>query len=162
MTLPNLVLIVTATATGLIAGLFYAYSCSVNLGLGSLPDKVYLMAMQSINNAILNPIFFASFIGTLILLPASTYVQYEYGSSSKFILLLIASLLYATGVFGVTIFGNVPLNEMLAKVDFQNISIEDISTQRLQFEKPWNKLHSIRTMGSIVTLILVIVACARD
>lgn len=56
----------TALTTALIAGLFYAYSCSVNPGLGNLPDKEYILTMQSINIAIINPVFMLSFIGTVI------------------------------------------------------------------------------------------------
>jgi uncharacterized membrane protein len=162
MTFATIVLIVTATTTGLIAGLFYAYSCSINLGLGRLPDGAYLAAMQSINKAILNPVFFASFMGTLILLPLCTYLHYRQPLSPKFIILLIATTLYLTSVFGVTIFGNVPLNEGLAKFDFSIASIEDISRERINFEKPWNRLHHIRTVASVVTLVLVIIACVSD
>jgi uncharacterized membrane protein len=161
MTFSTIILIVTATTTGLIGGLFYAYSCSVNLGLGRLSDGAYLAAMQSINKAILNPVFFASFIGTLLLLPACTYLHYK-PSSTKFIVLLIATALYVVGVFGVTIFGNVPLNEGLDKIDFSVASIEDISRQRINFEKPWNRLHQIRTVASVITLVLVIIACVSD
>jgi uncharacterized membrane protein len=162
MTFSTIVLIVTATTTGLIAGLFYAYSCSINLGLGRLPDGAYLAAMQSINKAILNPVFFASFMGTLILLPLCTYLQYRQPLSPKFIILLISTTLYLTGVFGVTIFGNVPLNESLARFDFSVASVEDISRERINFEKPWNRLHQIRTIASVVTLVLVITACVSE
>jgi uncharacterized membrane protein len=162
MTFSTIVLIVTAITTGLIAGLFYAYSCSINIGLGTLPDGAYLAAMQSINKAILNPVFFASFLGTVILLPLCTYLHYRQPLSPRFIILCIAATLYLTGVFGVTIFGNVPLNEGLAKFDFGVASIEDISRERINFEKPWNRLHQIRTVASVVTLVLVIIACVSD
>ncbi|MET3535054.1 anthrone oxygenase family protein [Chryseobacterium limigenitum] len=69
----TILLIVTAVLTALIAGLFYAYSCSVVLGLGKLSDTEYLKAMQSINREILNPVFFVSFMGTAVLLPISTF-----------------------------------------------------------------------------------------
>ncbi len=62
MTVVNIILLITATLTGLSAGLFYAYACSVNSGLGRLPDREYLAAMQSINREILNPVFFAGFL----------------------------------------------------------------------------------------------------
>ncbi len=162
MTFPTIVLIVTGTTTGLIAGLFYAYSCSINLGLGRLPDEAYLTAMQSINKAILNPVFFISFTGTLILLPVCTYLHYRQPGSPKFILLLIATTLYLAGVFGVTIFGNVPLNENLARFDFSVASIEEISRERINFEKPWNRLHQIRTFASVITLVIVIIACVSE
>ena len=49
--------------TGLIAGVFYAYAVSVNLGLAAQPDASYVAAMQAINERIENPLFFASFFG---------------------------------------------------------------------------------------------------
>ena len=154
-----IILILTATSTALIAGLFYSYSCSVNLGLGKLPDEGYLAAMQSINREILNPVFFATFIGTLLLLPVSTWLQYSAGASKSFLFLLAATLIYAVGVFGVTIFGNVPLNEALDKFNLHSASMEEIKNQRAMFEIPWNKLHNIRTIANIVALVLVIMAC---
>jgi len=59
--LTNIILVITATTTALMAGLFYAFSCSVNLGLARLSNAEYISAMQSINRAIQNPIFFAAF-----------------------------------------------------------------------------------------------------
>ena len=49
--------------TGLIAGVFYAYAVSVNLGLAAQPDADYVAAMQAINERIQNPLFFLSFFG---------------------------------------------------------------------------------------------------
>ncbi|MBA2713222.1 MAG: hypothetical protein H0U55_06670, partial [Rubrobacteraceae bacterium] len=50
-------------STGLVAGVFYAYSVSVNLGLAAQPDESYVATMQAINERIQNPLFFASFFG---------------------------------------------------------------------------------------------------
>lgn len=73
MKMTTILLIITAILTALIAGLFYAYSCSVVLGLGKLSDTEYLKAMQNINREILNPLFFSSFMGTTVLLPVSVF-----------------------------------------------------------------------------------------
>ncbi|HEY9048890.1 MAG TPA: anthrone oxygenase family protein [Ohtaekwangia sp.] len=155
----TIILILTATTTALIGGLFYSYSCSVNPGLGRLPDASYIAAMQSINKAIINPLFMMSFLGTLILLPLCTYSNYSAPASLRFYLLLAATILYAVGVFGVTMFGNVPLNDALARVDLQTSSALQIKEHRLAFEDPWNSLHRIRSIASVGTLILVILAC---
>ncbi|WP_205512017.1 anthrone oxygenase family protein [Longitalea arenae] len=159
MTFANITLLVTAFTTALIAGLFYAYSCSVNAGLGKLPDAGYLAAMQSINREILNPLFFMSFMGTLVLLPVSTWLQYSHPASMRFYFLLAATLVYAIGTFGVTIMGNVPLNNALDAFNIQAASPEGISEHRAQFEKPWNQLHRIRTIANAIALILVLMAC---
>jgi uncharacterized membrane protein len=156
------VLILTATLTGLTAGLFYAYSCSVNLGLGKLSDEGYLAAMQSINREILNPVFYATFMGTLFLLPLSTWLQYNGVVSKRFLFLLAATAVYAIGVFGVTILGNVPLNEALDKFNLHSATVEEIRKQRLLFEIPWNKLNNIRTLANIAALVLVIMACLAE
>jgi uncharacterized membrane protein len=159
MTTQQLVLLVTATVTALIAGLLYSYSCSVNIGLAKLSDEGYIAAMQSINREIQNPVFFASFMGTLVLLPVSTWLHYKFGASNTFYLLLAATLFYAIGAFAVTMFGNVPLNEALDKFNLHSATSKEIAKQRILFEIPWNRLHTIRTLASVVSLVLVIIAC---
>ena len=161
MPMQQLVLIITATATGLIAGLFYAYSCSVNRGLAKLSDEAYLTAMQSINREILNPLFFATFIGTLFLLPLSTWLEYKAGISNTFFILLGATFCYVIGSFGVTMAGNVPLNEAIDKFNIHSASVLDLANQRKSFEIPWKRFHEIRTTAAIVSFILVIIACTR-
>lgn len=162
MTVSTIVLVITATATSLIAGLFYAYSCSVNAGLGNLPDRDYIAAMQSINKAIINPVFLLSFLGTLLLLPISTYLHYGDPKSTRFLLLMGATALYVIGTFGVTLFGNVPLNDALAVFNLESATPAEIALQRKNFEEPWNRLHSIRTIASILSLVMVIIACLSE
>lgn len=153
----TLLLIVTATLTALIAGLFYAYSCSVVLGLGKLSDPEYLKSMQSINREILNPVFFMSFMGTVFLLPISTF--FYRGQHPVFLLLLLATLAYLLGVFAVTMFGNVPLNDQLDKFDMANSTVQKIKEMRDTFENRWNFLNNIRTVFSVITIVLTVCAC---
>jgi uncharacterized membrane protein len=141
----SIILIAAITATALIAGLFYAYICSVNIGLGRLPDREYLAAMQNINSAILNPLFFLSFMGTLILIPLSAWLNYEQS-------------LYIIGVFGVTMLGNVPLNDMLAGADLKIATASNIARLRLSFEQPWLMWHNVRTIASVICLLLAVIS----
>jgi uncharacterized membrane protein len=157
MKMATILLIITATLTALIAGLFYAYSCSVVLGLGKLSDSEYLKAMQSINREILNPAFFLSFMGTVVLLPVSTFVFR--GQSPVFLFLLIATLSYLIGVFGVTVLINVPLNEQLDKLDLANTASQAIREMREKFESRWNFFNNIRTIFSVISIILTVCAC---
>lgn len=157
MKMTTTLLIITATLTALIGGLFYAYSCSVILGLGKLSDAEYLKAMQSINREILNPVFFMSFMGTAVLLPIMTFMLR--GQNPAFLFLLLATLAYLIGIFGVTMVGNVPLNNQLDQFDIVNSSTEAIKKMRDGFENRWNFLNHIRSVCSIVSIILVICAC---
>lgn len=160
MNLQNIILIITVTLTALIAGLFYSYACSVNLGLGKLTDGAYLSAMQSINRQIQNPIFFMSFMGTLLFLPISSWMEYSYsGFSNSFWLLASAAVVYVIGTFGITIAVNVPLNEALDKFVISSASIEQLAAQRKSFEIPWNRYNTIRTVAAIIALILAIISC---
>jgi uncharacterized membrane protein len=155
----KIIFLLTALLLALIAGLFYSYSCSVNPGLGKLTDMEYLRGMQSINRAILNPLFFASFMGTVIMMPLSTWLLYRYeGAGSSFYFILAATIVYIAGVFGVTVAGNVPLNNMLDKADLVSANVADI---RRNFEIPWNRLNTIRTGSNILSLILLLVALIR-
>jgi len=158
----NIILIITTTTTALITGLLYGYACSVNIGLGCLPDNEYLAAMQSINKAIQNPLFFISFMGSLFLLFFSTWLSYSQPVTLRFQLLLAASIVYLIGVLGVTIFGNVPLNNILANFNLRAASAKDIYSQRVLFEKPWVMLHTIRTIASIVSLILLLISLISE
>lgn len=158
-TLADIVLLLTTIVSSLAGGLFYAWSCSVIPGLKKLPDDSYIEAMQSFNSAILNPAFFVSFIGSLLLLPLCAYLNYEPHLLGRFYLLLAASILYIAGVFGVTAFGNVPLNRKLDKFNWRTATEQSLSLQRKSFEKPWIRLHSVRTCAGILVIVLEIIAC---
>ena len=154
-----LILVITATTTALMAGLFYAWSCSVTIGLARLSDPEYIVAMQSMNRAIQNPVFFSCFLGSPAALLFSTYLHYEPPLSIRFWCLLAATLAYLTGGLGVTIFGNVPLNEALEAFHLPSASVPEMSALRANFEAPWNRLNMVRTVASTLAVTLVIIAC---
>ena len=157
LSIANIILVITATLTGLVAGLFYAWSCSVMLGFARLKDREFVSVMQKTNRAILNPVFFISFLGAPVLLPISTFLSF--GNSTRFALLLAATIIYLTGTFGVTVFGNVPLNNTLDRFELETATEEAITRQRANFERRWNNLNTIRTVTSTLALILIIIAC---
>lgn len=154
----NIVFFLTVLFSGLIAGLMYSYSCSVNNGLKALPDEAYVKAMQSINTAIQNPYFFLCFLGLIVLFPLTAKLSY---TQPYFYIWLAATLLYCIGVFGVTIFGNVPLNNQLAAFDSTNASAKEISEMRTAFESAWNNYHFIRTIAAVLSFGLTIAALFR-
>ena len=153
---------VTILFTGLLAGLFYGYDCSVIKGLGNLQNNVYLQSFQYINKAIQNPYFFISFMGSLLLLPLTTWLSYKSGSLTTFYFLLSSTLIYVVGVFAVTIFGNVPLNEQLAKFSILTATTNEIAAMRKAFEKPWNTYHTIRTIASVISFGLAILSIIKN
>ncbi|WP_462220797.1 anthrone oxygenase family protein [Ferruginibacter sp.] len=155
----NTILFFTALFTALMAGLFYSWSCSVTLGLSKLTDREYISAMQYLNREIQNPVFFISFFGAAILLPICSYMQYNQLLTAKFYLILSATIIYLAGVMAVTILGNIPLNQTLDKFNLTNATLAEIAKQRIAFEVKWNNLNMIRTVASIFSLILILIAC---
>jgi uncharacterized membrane protein len=161
MTIQTTIQVAAVVLAGLAAGLFYSWDCAIVGGLGNLPDEQYLAAFQSINRVILNPCFFMSFIGSLILLPIAAWMTYKTGTTTAFYFMLAAAILYAVGVFGVTIGGNVPLNDMVDKFDIANASSEAIKAMRLKFETNWNSLQHVRTYASILAFIAAVISLIR-
>lgn len=157
MNTANVISVICMTLTALQAGLFYAWSCSVMLGFAKLSDREFVSAMQKTNRAIQNPTFFASFFGAPIFLIISAV--FHYNQPPRFWFLLAATVVFLVGTFGVTVFGNVPLNNRLDQFDLESASDAEIDLQRKNFEKPWNNLNTIRTISSIIAVILIAIAC---
>ena len=55
-----------ALGAGLVAGIFFAFSAFIMAALKRLPPEGGISAMQSINVAVLNPVFFLVFFGTAV------------------------------------------------------------------------------------------------
>ncbi|WP_343670584.1 DUF1772 domain-containing protein [Chitinophaga sp.] len=147
--------LITIIILGLTAGIFYCWSISVTRGLALLPDKEYILAFQKLNRAILNPLFFICFFSPLVLLPICLWREFT-------ITLLLATLFYYIGVMGVTIVGNIPLNNMLEAFPVQGANIEEMRQIRAQFEPKWNTLNHIRTLCSLVSFILSLISCTSS
>ncbi|MFQ5553559.1 MAG: DUF1772 domain-containing protein [Thermoplasmata archaeon] len=161
MLLENATLVLAGTLTALIAGLLFGYAVSVNGGLHRLKDSEYVAAMQSINIVIVRPVFLLAFFGPVILLPLAAYL-YLGISASGFALLLLASVLYIGATFGVTVAGNVPLNNRLAGVDLSRASDEEVGQARAQYERPWNRLHAVPTFASVAATVAIFVAAVTS
>ena len=154
----DLILIITTTSAALMAGFFFSFSVSINAGLGRLSDSQYLRAMQSINKSVQNPIFFIVFFSAVLLLPCAAFLQWKI-SWISFCLLLSATIFYVLGVFFITIFFNVPLNNKLEIFNIASADTKEIKIMRNIFEDSWNNWNFVRTISSITCLLLIIVAC---
>lgn len=125
MTIENIGIITLVFLTGLSAGLCFTWSNNIMPEISRLNDLEYLTAFQHMNRVILNPLFFTVFFGPLFL---SLVNLYFFKNSSGLIIwiLVLATMIYLFGVLLVTVFGNVPLNEMLDKTDLSSVSSEDL------------------------------------
>ncbi len=146
--------------TGLVAGVFYAYSVSVDPGLAAQSDASYVATMQEINERIQNPLFFASFFGAVLFPLAALVVHLPSIRSGRFLLISLACLLYIGGGFLLTAFVNVPMNDQLATID-PGAPARVLSQAREAYEGPWNFWNGVRTVFSTLSFVVLIVASLR-
>ncbi|MEQ9405654.1 MAG: DUF1772 domain-containing protein [Cyclobacteriaceae bacterium] len=158
LTIKSTTLFIAILLTGLSAGLFYAWEVSVITGTKRISDQSYLEVMQSINREILNVRFYLIFFGSLIGLIIGSYLQYRIGITPVFLLMTAAMLSYLIGTFGVTVFGNVPLNEALDVLNLSEMNQEMSKETRIYFEGKWNRWHTVRTVFSVLAFLLALLA----
>ena len=143
--------------TGLIAGFFYAYTCSVTLGTARLDDAQYIAAMQAINATVRNPLFAFSFFGALLSLGLAAAVSIAHERSLRTWLVVLAFLTYALGGFALTLGISVPLNEELARVPLDGPA-QVLADARRDYEAPWNTWNAVRTVCSVAAFLCLIAA----
>lgn len=141
-------------STGLMSGLWYGWAASVIPGTRRVPDATYIATMQNINKAIINPAFIVPFMGIPVVVGGAAWMQFRAGNERRGRLLAAAAAIYAVGVLGVTIAGNVPLNDALEAFDLSGSSEQAIATRRQTYEAPWNRWHYLRTAANIVSFAL--------
>ena len=86
--------------SGLVAGIFFAFSTFVMRALGRLPQSQGISAMQAINVTVINPWFFLAFFGTGAVCLAIAFLAL--GSAAAAQRLLAGCALYLVGCLGVT------------------------------------------------------------
>lgn len=150
-------LLLTALFTALVAGLFFAWEVSVIVGLKKISNRSFVETMWHINRRIQNPVFLTVFIGCALLLPLCTYWHFDLEHTSSY-WFIAATLLYLLGVITVTIFGNVPLNDQLDRLELDKADDAALSTARQTYERPWNRFNRIRTVFAILSLLCLLLA----
>ncbi len=131
-----------ALGSGLSAGIFFAFSTFVMKALAQQPPAQGIATMQSINITVINPWFMTVFLGPAlagILLTISALLQWEQPDA---IYWLAGSLLYLIGTIGVTIAGNIPLNDALAVVSPDSAEGITLWTRYLSDWTFWNHVRT--------------------
>jgi uncharacterized membrane protein len=145
-----------ALGSGLMAGLFFAFSTSVMAALGRIPPAAGISAMQSINVTIINPVFFVVFFGTAVLsvlLAVAALVGWAEGRSAS---LLAGSLLYLAGCMLVTMVFNVPLNNALAAVSATGADGASVWARYLSTWTMWNHVRTVGCLAAMGAFILAL------
>lgn len=158
MTIRSLLLLSSILTSGLIAGLFYGWIVSVVPGLRNVSDQNYVATMQSINVSIVNPVFVVPFMLTPVIVLVAAIAEWRAGNERRAVVLGAAAAAYVVGVLGVTIGGNIPLNDSLDQFVLDGSTPSDLATRRSSYENPWNQWHLVRTIASVLAFGLTAAA----
>lgn len=145
--------LLAALGSGLVAGVFFGFSSFVMKALGRLPTGKAVEAMQSINVTAVTPVFMIVFMGTALVALALGIAVLPRLSETGARLVLGASVLYLVGVFGVTVVGNVPLNDALAKLSPDS---PEAAAFWPKYFSGWSLWNHVRTLASAVALALYV------
>lgn len=150
----DLLLLGAALGSGLIAGVFFAFSTFVMRALGSLPAAQGVAAMQSINIVVINPWFMGAFFGTALLCIAAA-IATVIADHPATPWIIAGALIYIFGSIGVTIVFNVPRNEALGR---RAPDTAEAAALWKDYLVEWTAWNTVRTAASLAASAAFIIA----
>lgn len=134
--------------SAVIGGVFSAFSEFIMSGLLRADPAGGIESMQQINRTVIKTQFVA---GIILIAPLSlVFAIYSLMTLEGVAraTLVLAPIVYLPTVFLMTIFGNVPMNEKLERLDHD---APDSETYWRHYGRVWTRLNHIRTLGSVLT-----------
>jgi uncharacterized membrane protein len=145
--------VLAIVGTGLVAGVFFAFSTSIMPALARLPKPAGALAMQQANRTILNPLFLAVFAGTVVVCLLVAVAALITGAGG--VLWLVAgAVLFVVGSFILTMTINVPMNNRLDAADPDSAAGAEIWTGYLSRWTAWNHFRGV--VSAVSTALLAI------
>ncbi|MBE8473056.1 anthrone oxygenase family protein [Streptomyces justiciae] len=141
--------------TGLVAGVFCAFSTFVMKGLAALPPAQGVAAMKAINVTALRPAFMLVFVGSAVLCAVLAVVTFVLLPDDGTVELLVGSALYLVGSFGVTMVANVPRNEALLKLD---AGTPEAAAYWPTYVREWTRWNHVRMVASAAAAVAYVLA----
>lgn len=149
--------IVAASAAGLMAGVYFAFSGFILRALDQLGAAPAADAMNAINKIILRSWFMALFFGSTLLYSALAAVAVLNTDLAGRWLLVTIGVIYVVGMFLVTAALNVPLNDRLAATANDAHSRAEIWAHYRLYWRRWNDLRSLCSLTAMVLSIYYLV-----
>jgi uncharacterized membrane protein len=142
--------------TGLVAGVFCAFSTFVMRGLASLPAAQGVAAMNAINVTAVLPAFMLVFVGSAMLCAVIAVVTFVLWPDEGTVELLLGSALYLFGSFGVTMIANVPRNDALLELDPGTSEAAAYWPTYVREWTAWNHVRMIASAAAAVSYALAL------
>ncbi|MBZ9966789.1 DUF1772 domain-containing protein [Mesorhizobium sp. BR1-1-2] len=148
--LPSLIFI-AAIGSGVVGGVFFAFSNFVMPAMARLPASGGIAAMNSINVTVITPLFMTALFGTglicLVLIAGAIIGWHQPGS----VWLLAGAIIYLVGNPIVTMVFNVPLNDALAAVDPASSNGAAVWTTYLRDWVMWNHVRTVTAIAALAS-----------
>lgn len=151
MTALTVLVVVSAVASALVGGVFFAFSVFVMRALAALPPHQGVAAMQRINVTVINAPFLGTFMGTVPLLGVAACLAQD--DARAFPWLVTAFLVYLVGSVGVTMAFNVPRNDALASLGADSV---DAAIYWPIYVREWLAWNHVRCIASLLAAIAAI------
>lgn len=144
--------------SGLMAGVFFAFSIFVMAGLARLPSAQGLAAFQSINRTASHPLLMAALFGTALACVVLVVWMVSNRSEPGFGWVLAGSASYVLGGLAVTIVRNVPMN-----LAVERLSADDpaAAARWTSYAARWTRWNHVRTLAALGAAALLTVALAH-
>lgn len=142
--------LVSALGTGIVGGVFFAFSSFLMKSLAKIAPSQGIAAMQSINVVVINPTFMLALFGTAVLCIALGIwagINWARAGSGW---IVGGAVLYVSGTAIWTIVFHVPRNDALAK----------IAPNAPESIRIWEQYVTVWTLGNHVRTAAAIAACA--
>jgi uncharacterized membrane protein len=142
-----------ALGSGLMAGLFFAYSNSVMPSLARVPGPQGVLVMNTINAVIQNPLFLSIFMGTALLGLFLIVAAFLGWGSVRPLWVIAGALIYIVGNIIITMTINVPMNNALAALTPDSQAVAQLWATYLDRWVFWNHIRAIACTGALAAFI---------
>ena len=137
---------------GLMAGIYFTFSVFVMRALATLNPLNGAHAMIAINQVIVKTLFLPLFFGSTVLAAVLMIQTFLAEANDASVLIYLATSAYIIGMFLVTVFGNVPMNNRLQASAINNQALTEYWQYYLTV---WTQLNHIRTLSCLVAVLLL-------
>ena len=163
MELIQFAVLLSALFCSLVAGLVLTFAIVVMPGIKTLGDLDFLRSFKAMDRVIQNnhPIFMLVWIGSAVVLVASTVLGIWRLEGLDRILLIVACVIYISGVQVPTVTINIPLNDQLQSLDLDAMPNPEVLATVENFESRWLRWNTIRTVVATLTTVLLLVLLVR-
>ncbi|MCR4265965.1 DUF1772 domain-containing protein [Nitratireductor sp. ZSWI3] len=145
--------------SGLLAGVYFAFSAFVMTALGRLDQATGIAAMNAVDAAIVRSLFMPVFLGTTLAAASLAVLGFLWWGEPGATALLAGGVIYVLGMFVVTVAFNVPLNDALAAVEPSSVEAAELWTRYL---RDWTIWNHVRTLASMIALAAFVFALCAE